>query len=74
MKSTDKARYGLSNIRINMVRPASKKRPLASAIINLQQVHVGETIPDTEAVLIGVESRAIGIEIKETGLRFHMRF
>jgi len=74
LKSSDKARYGLSDVRINMVRPASKKRPVASAIINLQQVHVGETIPDTQAVLIGVETRGIGIEIRETGRRYHLRF
>ena len=74
LRETDKARYGLSGVRVNMVRPASKTRPYASAIINLQPVQVGEKIPGSEATLIGVESRAIGIEIEGTGERFHIRF
>jgi hypothetical protein len=74
LRETDKARYGLSDVRVNMVRPASKARPYASAIINLQPVQVGEKIPGSEATLIGVESRAIGIEIESTGERFHIRF
>ena len=53
---------------------ARKARPYASAIINLQPVQVGEKIPGSDAVLIGVESRAIGIEIEGTGERFHIRF
>jgi hypothetical protein len=74
LKESDKERYGLSDIRINMLRPATKSRPYASAIINLRPVQVGERIPDTSAVLIAVESRAIGIEISGTGDRFHIRF
>ena len=74
LRETDKARYGLSDVRVNMVRPASKARAYASAIINLQPVQVGEKIPGSEATLIGVESRAIGIEIEGTGERFHIRF
>ena len=74
LRASDKAKYGLDGIHVNMVRPASKARPYASAIINLEPVQVGEKIPGSEAILIGVESRAIGIEIEGTGERYHIRF
>ena len=74
LKETDKVRYGLDEIRINMVRPANKTRPYASAIINLQTVQVGEKIPDSRATLIGVEQRAIGVEIEGSGERYQVRF
>jgi hypothetical protein len=74
LKESDKEHYRLSNVRVNMVRPANRARPYASAIINLQPVQVGEKIPGSDAILIGVESRAIGIEIEGTGERFHIRF
>lgn len=74
LKESDKERLGLGDIRINMVRPANKAHPYASAIINLQPVHIGERLPDSNAVLIGVDARAIAVEISNTGERFHIRF
>jgi hypothetical protein len=74
LKESDKDRLGLGDIRINMVRPANKAHPYASAIINLQPVHIGEHVSDTSAVLIGVDTRAVAIEIENTGERFHVRF
>lgn len=74
LKESDKERLGLGDIRINMVRPANRAHPYASAIINLQPVHIGEHIPDTAAVLIGVDTRAVAIEIRSSGERFHIRF
>jgi len=59
---------------VNMVRPASKARPYASAIINLEPVQVGERISGSQAILVGVESRAIAVEIEGTGQRYHIRF
>ncbi len=70
----EKARHGLSDVKVNLVRPATRTRPYASAIVNLQPVQVGEKIPDTDAILIGVEPRAIAIEIAGTGARYHIRF
>ncbi len=74
LRASDKAQYGLEGVRVNMVRPASKTRTYASAIINLEPVQVGEKIPGSDAILIGVESRSIGIEIEGTGERFQIRF
>ncbi|HNR36634.1 MAG TPA: hypothetical protein PKO36_15750, partial [Candidatus Hydrogenedentes bacterium] len=74
LRESDKERLGLGDIRINMVRPANRAHPYASAIINLQPVHIGERIPDTSAVLIGVDTRSVAIEIENTGERFHIRF
>jgi hypothetical protein len=74
LSESDKARYGLRDIKVNMTRPASKTRPYASAIINLQPVQVGERIPGSRAILIGVETRAIGIEIEGGSERYHIRF
>ena len=74
LRASDKAQYGLEDVRVNMVRPASKTRTYASAIINLEPVQVGEKIPGSDAILIGVESRSIGIEIEGTGERFQIRF
>lgn len=74
LRDSDKERYGLKDVRINMLLPATKTRPLASAIINLQTVYVGETIPGSQAVLIGVEARGLAIEIEGNGQQYHIRF
>jgi len=74
LRNSDKPRYGLEGVQLNMLRPASKNRPYASAIINLQPVEIGEVIPGSSAVLIAVEKDAVAIEIEETGERFQIRF
>ncbi|NIA16351.1 MAG: hypothetical protein GWP08_20010 [Nitrospiraceae bacterium] len=72
LRRSEQVRYGLEDLQINMPRPATKRRPLASAIINLQPVFVGETIPGTRAVLVGVDMRGIAIEVE--GRHFYVRF
>lgn len=74
LRNSDKAQFGLDNVQLNMLRPVSKNRPYASAIINLQPVEVGERIPGSSAILIAVDSRAVAIEIEDTGERFQIRF
>ena len=74
LKESDKARFGLTNLRVNMVRPAGKNAPYASAVINLRPVYVGERIPNTSATLVAVEERGIAIEVGDSGERFHVRF
>ena len=74
LRNSDKALYGLEGVQLNMLRPASKNRPYASAIINLQPVEIGEVIPGSSAVLIAVEMDAVAIEIQDTGERFQIRF
>ena len=74
MSEGDRARCQLPKIQVNMVRPVMKNRPIPSAIINLQPVQVGERIPNTRVLLIGVSSRGIAIEIEGTGKRFQIRY
>jgi hypothetical protein len=70
LRGSDRVRYGLENLRINMIREPTPTRPEGHAIINLNKVFVGETIPGTPARLIGVVRRGIAIEIETTGERF----
>lgn len=76
LKESDKARLGMGNLRINMLKPASRNVPYASAVINLRPVYVGERIPNTSATLVAVDPRGKGIalEIEGSGERFHIRF
>ncbi|HUW61676.1 MAG TPA: hypothetical protein VMZ06_11800 [Candidatus Bathyarchaeia archaeon] len=74
LRNSDKPRYGLEGVQLNMLRPASKNRPYASAIINLQPIEIGEVIPGSSAVLIAVEKDAVAIEIEDTRERFQIRF
>jgi len=69
-----RTRYGLTNMRLNMPRPANDNHPHASAIINMKPVWQGETILGTDAKLIGVERGGIAIEIIPTGDRYYLRF
>lgn len=74
LRETEKSRLGLRDLQVNMCRPATKSRPQASAIINLQTVYIGETVPGSDAILVGVETRGIAIEVPDTGARYHVRF
>lgn len=74
LRNSDKPLYGLENVQLNMLRPASKNRPYASAIINLQPVEIGEVISGSIAILIAVEKDAVAIEIQDSGERFQVRF
>lgn len=74
LNTADRDRWGLAGLQVNMPLPANKNRPIASAIINMKTVRVGERIPNTKATLIAVDMRSIGIEIEETGQRFRVRF
>ncbi len=67
---SDRSRLGLSEFRLNVLREASATQPEALAIINLKKVYVGEMVPGTKARLIAVQSRAIAIEMDDTGERF----
>ena len=73
LSETEKVRYGLSNLQVNLACPANKYRPHASAIINLKQVMAGQRIPDSQAILIGVHMRAIAVEIVDTGKQYQIR-
>ncbi len=72
LSAGDRAKHGIGEMRLNVLREASPTQPEALAIINLKKVYVGEIIPGTRARLIGVQSRAIAIEIEDTGERFRV--
>lgn len=61
-------------IKLNMPRPASKQRPYASAIINLQPVFINDEIPGTNARLVGVTESGIEYINQDTGARHYMSF
>lgn len=74
LTESDKERFGIGDLRVNMTRPANPKtRPYASAIINLKPVYVGERIPGGGARLIAVDDRGIAIEIEGSGEQFYLR-
>lgn len=68
----DQERYGLGELRLNVLREAGPGNPDPVAIINLKKVYLGEQIPGTRARLVGISSRAIAIEIEGTGTRFRV--
>ncbi|MDX9972004.1 MAG: hypothetical protein RBU21_03330 [FCB group bacterium] len=61
-------------IKLNMPRPANKRNPYASAIINLQPVFLNEMIPGTTAKLISVEEKGVIILKQDTGTRHFIPF
>lgn len=75
LRESDRVRLGLARLQINLLQPATKNRPHASAIINLNQVYVGETIPRTDAKLIALDGvKGIVIALQQTGERFYVAF
>ncbi len=72
LRSSERVRYGLENLRLNVLREAGPNRPSGLAIINLNKVYIGEMIPGTRARLIEVKSHGIGIEIADTGEQFYV--
>lgn len=75
LRETDKRRLGLVGLQINMLQPVNKKRPVASAIINLNTVYVGEIVPRTTAKLVAVDGvKGIIIEMLDTKERFYVPF
>ncbi len=73
LRGSERAQYGLQNLRLNVLREASEDRPNGLAIINLNKVYVGEIIPGTRARLIAVESHGIGIEMIDSRERYYVQ-
>jgi hypothetical protein len=70
LTETERVRLGLPVLKINIVGMPSKQNPRAAALINMQKVYVGEYIPNTNARLIGIELRGVGIEVE--GRRYYV--
>lgn len=75
LRQTERQRYGLEEMKINMLRVPGDNEPLshAHAYINVNKIYVGERIPGTQATLIGVRSYGIAIEVQQTGERFFVK-
>jgi len=72
LSASDRTKLGLDNLRLNVLREASREHPDAMAIINLKKVYVGEMIPGTRVRLIGVSASGIGIEVEGTRQRYRV--
>lgn len=56
-------RHGLPRLRINGISASSLKKPRPSVIINMLPVYKGETIPDTNAVVVDMDMTGVAVEI-----------
>lgn len=68
------SRYGIENLKVNMVGPVTETNPYGWALINRRKVQEGETIQGTRARLVQVEPYGIAIEITSTGERYFRAF
>ena len=58
-----RVRLGLPPLKINIVGIPNSRNPRASALINMQKVYVGETVPGTSARLLDVNLRGVSLDI-----------
>lgn len=69
---SEREQYRIDNLALNMLNEANDLRPTGNAIINLEKVFVGETLPGSNAKLIDVQSHGIAIEIMSTRQRYYI--
>ncbi len=72
LRTSDRARLGLEDMKLNVLREAGPKNPHGLAIINLVKVYVGEMIPGSSVRLLDVETHGIAIEVVGTGERYYV--
>lgn len=72
MSRSERSQYRLEGLTINMLNEASATRPLGNALINLEKIFIGETLPGSNATLIDVKSHGIAIEIMSSGQRYYL--
>ncbi|GMW01063.1 MAG: hypothetical protein AMXMBFR84_22000 [Candidatus Hydrogenedentota bacterium] len=63
LSESDRLRLNLPEITINIVGTASSRNPRPSAMINYKRVMVGEFVPGTNAKLVAVDVKGIGISV-----------
>jgi hypothetical protein len=66
LSESERVRLGLIPLKINIVGIPNNRNPRASALINMQKVYVGETIPGTSARLVDVSLRGVSLSINGT--------
>ncbi len=72
LRTSDRARLGLADMKLNVLREASPNNPHGLAIINLTKIYVGEMIPGTSVRLLDVKTHGIAIEVVGTGERYYV--
>lgn len=72
LRTSDRVRLGLDDMKLNVLREAGPKNPHGLAIINLTKVYVGEMIPGTSVRLLDVKTHGIAIEVVGTGERYYV--
>ncbi|MGC8845361.1 MAG: hypothetical protein ACP5QY_05885, partial [Candidatus Hydrogenedens sp.] len=72
LRTSDRTRLGLDDMKLNVLREAGPKNPHGLAIINLTKVYVGEMIPGTSVRLLDVKTHGIAIEVVGTGERYYV--
>lgn len=72
LSRSERSQYRLEGLTLNMLNEASATRPLGNALINLEKIFIGETLPGSNATLIEVKSHGIAIEIMSSGQRYYL--
>lgn len=72
LSRTERDLYQLEGLDLNMLNEANSFRPTGNAIVNLEKVFVGETLPGTNAKLLDVRSHGIAIEVMSTRQRYYL--
>ena len=70
LSESKRRQLGLPDLTINCARLNKDPNKTAWAWINLHKVIVGEEIPGTTAVLVGVDDRGVGLEV--SGKRYYL--
>lgn len=63
LSESERVRLGLPPLKVNIVGLPTKRQPRPSALINYEKVYVGEYISNTNARLVDVELRGVGLSV-----------
>ncbi|MCC6485920.1 MAG: hypothetical protein IT364_00335 [Candidatus Hydrogenedentes bacterium] len=63
LSESERVRLGLPPLEVNIVGLPTKRQPRPSALINYEKVYVGEYISNTNARLVDVELRGVGLSV-----------
>ena len=63
LSESERVRLGLPPLQVNIVGLPTKRQPRPSALINYEKVYVGEFISNTNARLVDVELRGVGLNV-----------
>ena len=70
----DQAKYGVTRLMVNMVKPKNALHPYAFAYINELKVFEGQRISGTRLRVFRIEQNGVGIEAEDTGSRYFLKY